>query len=663
MAGRLYEWIVVGAEGGYSSDNFVFFFLLALLTCGVAIYSAWALYRYHNALVAVLPVGLVLFINSFLSARGTTWLIIFVVATLILLMAAHLASLQHKWKKNDIDYSAELNFDLTFFAVQVSAVLAVLALVMPTLRANPVASTWWIYASRPWGEVETTFNRMFAGVNNPNPDLGTGSKGALVLGGSFEPAESSPIYMYVKTNEYVLPPEEAERTGEPGLGPPAHYWRGETWDYYTGRGWDHSNKAAVDRAANQRTIDYDIQGAQELRQEVEIMSPRADIMFGANQIVTVTQPYRYLGVGPEDFATLYLKRAPLAATTYVISSEVPYLGTTDLRRASTDYAEWVQTYYLEVPKNMPQRVTDLAKQITADAVTPYDKAIAIQDYLRKLPYDPAIKLPQGGNYDAVDYFLFIQKGYCDYFGTVMAIMLRSVGVPARLATGYLPGNYDYVRQRYEVSERDGHAWTEVYFPPYGWINFEPTPGKAPVTYPEGSILNREPFVMPNLPAIVVKKSLFDIDIPFDLSFLRIVPIILLAAVALGLLWALWPLLERRQSTPQYIATIYNRMLRYAQWAGLTKPQSATPYEYSRSLGTAVSGAASGAGRRGKATGPAVDPASYVGSISQAYVQTRYSQHPPTDETRQSVMDAWHAVKGHIWGMVARGSARRLLRRK
>ena len=326
MAGRLWQWITVGTEGGYSSDNFVFFFLLALLTCGVAIYTAWALYRYHNALVAVLPVGLLLFINSFLSARGTTWLIIFVVTALILLMAAHLASLQHKWKKKDIDYSAELNFDLTFFAVQVSAVLAVLALVMPTLRANPVASTWWIYASRPWGEVETTFNRMFAGVNNPNPDLGTGSKGALVLGGSFEPPESSPVYMYVKTNEYVMPPDEAERTGEPGLGPPAHYWRGETWDYYTGRGWDHSNKAAVDRTADQPTINYNIQGAQILRQEVEIVSPRADIMFGANQIVTPTQPYRYLGIGPEDFATLYLKRAPLSAATYVISSEVPTWG-------------------------------------------------------------------------------------------------------------------------------------------------------------------------------------------------------------------------------------------------------------------------------------------------------------------------------------------------
>jgi hypothetical protein len=469
--------------------------------------------------------------------------------------------------------------------------------------------------------------------------------------------------MYVKTNEFVMPPEEAERTGEPGLGPPQHYWRGETWDYFTGRGWDHSNKAAVDRAANQPTIEYSIQGAQILRQEVEIASPRADILFGANQIVTVTQPYRYLGIGPEDFATLYLKRSPFASATYVISSEVPYLGTTDLRRASTDYAEWVQTYYLELPKSMPQRVTDLAKQITADAPTPYDKAIAIEAYLRKLPYDPSIKLPQTGNYDAVDYFLFIQKGYCDYFGTVMAIMLRSVGVPARLATGYLPGNYDYARQRYEVAERDGHAWTEVYFPPYGWIEFEPTPGKMPISRPEGSILNREPFMLPTLATAAVKKNLFDIHIPFNLSFLRIVPIILIAAIVLGLLWALWPLLERRQSTPQYISTIYNRMLHYAQWAGLAKPQSDTPYEYAQSLATAVSTAAPSPRPRRKATAPAVDPSTYVRSISQAYVQTRYSQHPPTEEMRQSVMDAWHALKGHIWSMVVKGSTRRLLRRK
>ena len=663
MAGRLYDWIVVGTEGGYSSDNFVFFFLLALLTGAVAFYTSWVLYRYRNAIVAVMPVGILLVVNSFLSTRGLSWIIIYVVTTMIVLMAANLASLQRLWQKKDIDYSTELNFDLTVFTVQVSTILAIAALLMPSLKTNPVASTWWIYASRPWGEVETLVNRLFSGVNNPNPDLGTGSKGALVLGGSFDRSESSPVYMYIHTNEYILPPDEAEALGELDLGPPQHYWRGETWDYYTGRGWDHSDKVAVDRTASEPVIEYTIPGAITVTQDVEIVAPRADILYAANQPESVNQPYRYMALGSYDFSSLYLKRAPLAAVKYQVTSTIPYLGVEDLRQASTDYPDWVKQYYLQLPKTLPDRVVELAKQITAGATTPYDKAMAIQNYLRELPYDPKIKIPSG-NFDAVDYFLFIQKGYCDYFGTVMAVMLRSVGVPARLATGYLPGIYDYGKQRYEISEKDAHAWTEVYFPPYGWIEFEPTPGRPPISRPAGSLLSNTPFVPLDISVQVAKTSwLSRLHLPFDLSFLRIVPVLIALLVLAGLLWSLWPLLERRLATSAFIMRVYGRMCRYAAWAGLVKPLASTPYEYARSLGEAVSRAPDSTLRwRRPTTLQATNPAEYITTISAAYVEVRYSPHPVGEETRQRVATAWQAVKGRIWSLVARGTVNRLLRR-
>lgn len=665
MAGRLWDWIVVGTAGGYSSDNFVFFFLLTLLMLAVSFYTAWCLYRYRNAMVAVMPIGITLVVNTFLSNRGMTWIITYVVVTMVLLMAANLASLQRTWQKKDIDYSTELNFDLSVFAIQVSAVVAIVALMMPTLRANPVASTWWIYASRPWGEVETLVNRLFSGINNPNPDLGTGSKGAFVLGGSFDPSEASPVYMYVSTNEYIPSPDEAERIGEPDLGPPQHYWRGETWDLYTGRGWDHSQKVAVDRTANQPVIEFSIPGAITIVQNVEIVAPRADILFATNQMESVGQAYRYMALGEGDFSSLYLKRAPLSAVKYVVTSTVPTLGVEDLRRATTDYPEWIDTYYLEVPKSLPERVTTLAKQLTADATTSYDKAMAIQTYLRELPYDPKIKLPAQGNYDAVDYFLFTQKGYCDYFGTVMAIMLRSVGVPARLATGYLPGIYDFGMQRYSVSEKDGHAWTEVYLPPYGWIEFEPTPGKAPIVRPAGSLLSKEPFVMPTMTVPVTKTSwLSRIHIPFDLSFLRVVPVILAILLLAGFLWSLWPLLERRLATSSYVMTIYGRMLRYAAWAGVAKPLANTPNEYARSLGEALAHAPVSVLRwRRPVPVPATNPAEHIAAISNAYVEVSYSRHPMNEETRKNVIASWQAVKGRIWSLVAAGAMRRIVRRK
>lgn len=665
MAGRLWDWVVVGTEGGYSSDNFVFFFLLALLMLAVSFFTAWFIYRDRNALIAVMPVGLTLVINSFLSNRGMAWIIAYVIVTLILMMAANLAAMQHVWQKKDIDYSAELNFDLGAFAIQVSLVLALAALAMPTLRSNPVASTWWIYASRPWGEVETLVNRMFSGINNPNPDIGTGSKGALVLGGSFDRSEASPVYMYVTTNEYILSPSDAEMLGELDAGPPQHYWRGETWDYYTGRGWDHSLKVAVDRSAEQPTTSFSIPGAVTIVQNIQILAPRADILFAANQPQAVAQPYRVMSLGDDDFSTLYLRRVPLTAVTYQVTSTLPTLGETDLRRSAPVYPEWVQTYYLQLPKSLPARVTDLAEELTAGATTAYDKVLAIQEYLRKLPYDPKIKLPSTGNYDAVDWFLFTQKGYCDYFGTVLAVMLRSVGVPARLATGYLTGFYDYGLSRYEVSENDGHAWTEVYFPEYGWIEFEPTPARAAFSRPPGSLLTNEPFILPPMTVQTKESTWLDsLRVRFDLSALRFVPLIVAVVLAAVLLWSLWPLLERRLATSAFIVKIYGRMCRYAAWAGLARPLAATPYEYARVLAEPVSKAAPGPLQWRHRPPPAGEtgPAEHIAAISSAFVQTRYSQHAPDAETRQRVVASWQAVKGHIWSLVTRNSLRRLLRR-
>ena len=81
--------------------------------------------------------------------------------------------------------------------------------------------------------------------------------------------------------------------------------------------------------------------------------------------------------------------------------------------------------------------------------------------------------------DGVDHFLFgLQEGYSEYFGSTMAVMLRTVGVPARLAVGYTTGDKVEGKEVYAVTDSHNHAWVEVYFPGFGWIPFEPTPGKA-----------------------------------------------------------------------------------------------------------------------------------------------------------------------------------------
>ena len=126
---------------------------------------------------------------------------------------------------------------------------------------------------------------------------------------------------------------------------------------------------------------------------------------------------------------------------------------------------------------LPQRVRDLAESVTQGAETPLDKAQAIQEYLRgpDFTYSQEIEAPPV-DADGVDHFLFdTQTGYSDYFASSMAVMLRAVGVPSRLAAGYAPGEYHEESGLRLIRDSDSHGWVQVYFPEYGWIDFEPTP--------------------------------------------------------------------------------------------------------------------------------------------------------------------------------------------
>jgi transglutaminase-like putative cysteine protease len=183
--------------------------------------------------------------------------------------------------------------------------------------------------------------------------------------------------------------------------------------------------------------------------------------------------------------------------TYSVVGLIPQLTAADLEGASTSYPRYITDSYLQLPDTVTQETRDLANQIVQDAgaTNPYDQAIAIQDYLRtNFTYDiEAGGAPDGR--DIVDYFLFESKvGRCDHYSSSMAVMLRMLGVPARVVTGLAPVPYDSDMDGYVYRGRNAHAWVEVYFPGFGWVPFEPTPtqtaidldqpGNAPVTTPE-----------------------------------------------------------------------------------------------------------------------------------------------------------------------------------
>lgn len=120
-------------------------------------------------------------------------------------------------------------------------------------------------------------------------------------------------------------------------------------------------------------------------------------------------------------------------------------------------------------------IAAIASDIVAEAPTDYDRAVALQDHLRNGPqFRYTLEVPEGTSSDAVLDFLEDGRGYCVQFATAMTAMARSLGMPARLAVGYLPGRSE--GGRYVVRGRDAHAWPEIYFSGLGWVRFEPTPG-------------------------------------------------------------------------------------------------------------------------------------------------------------------------------------------
>ena len=167
-----------------------------------------------------------------------------------------------------------------------------------------------------------------------------------------------------------------------------------------------------------------------------------------------------------------------------------------LDEAGTEYPLWVTDRYLQLPETLPDQVAILASQIVSEAtaVTPYEMSVALTDHLRAFSYSQDIEGP-GPKQDGVSYFLFETalepcqgasigsrcdddrpKGYSQYFGSALAIMLRTQGVPARMVSGFKSGVFDPVRGGFMIRDVDSHGWAQAYFPEYGWIDLESTPG-------------------------------------------------------------------------------------------------------------------------------------------------------------------------------------------
>jgi len=216
-----------------------------------------------------------------------------------------------------------------------------------------------------------------------------------------------------------------------------------------------------------------------------VMEPLGlDIFFLAPVPMRLTGDYRLVEIAP-DGAVFNAHRVVTPAG--VRETDNPqaigtYTGESDTRDAevyvrhsnSRNYPPRIANLYLQLPLLDP-RVSTLAREITASADSNYARARAIERYL-KANYGYTLQLPGVRASDPLAYFLFERKkGHCEYFASSMTVMLRTLGIPARVVNGFRGGEYNHLTGSYIVREKDAHSWVEAYFPEFGWVSFDPTP--------------------------------------------------------------------------------------------------------------------------------------------------------------------------------------------
>ena len=657
---RLSTGAAPGDPFGYnvSADPAFYLFLICMLMWVTGGWLSWCVLRWRRPMLGLVP-GAAAFATNLLNypvdQNGYTLAIL--VLTLALLLWTNYTSSIANATRARVKLTGDARWDFWESGLVAMAALIVLAILLPPLstedRTLEVQST--VFSN--WAKLQQR-------LSHPTV-AGRGTKGGGTTGFSTEVKLSGPLK---KTHDIVF-----TYTFTSSAGP--RYFRGVNETSTFGGEWRYPNAIHLTQRIPKNQVPQYAEDYQKLAltlYQVTMISPPAgnsDILF-------------YPGVlwrsDREAVASqVILQRIPELTTIDRLSSVAPsvstgrYMVTTeystatdeDLKQAGTAYPDWLSPYSA-LPRSgyrspeVLSRIHQLAVDITegAGAVTPYDKAKAIEAYLRSSLFTYTLDVSTPAAVDPLAYFLFdSHQGYCEFFATAMGDMLRSLGIPTRLVNGFGPGSYDATAANWVVRGEDAHTWVETYFPTYGWIPFEPTPDQVYTPIPRGSSGSNTclrdsncdnpgatpggvpvppvkpgdiggPLVDPGL--IPVGGTGFSFRVPDAGTITRI------AGVLLALLLLIFALVAR-YLRPRKVATVWKRTLVLARLAGAERRTGETPLEIARRL----------AGTFPEASGP-------VRSLADGFVVSAYAPPEMAGSTRTSIMEAWAALRPMLLRRVA-----------
>jgi transglutaminase-like putative cysteine protease len=311
-------------------------------------------------------------------------------------------------------------------------------------------------------------------------DFSTGFSDRVQLGRIGQIQQSNAVVMHIQI--------DGDPHGRYGL-----HWRGVALTNFDGRDWSNSRE----QYALQRRVDgsYIVplfsQGVAQtalLRTQAGLgtsshlihyrvlMEPiGTNVFFLAPWARRVSGAYRAAQI--DMGGAVYDLDGERAVSVYEADSDISTPSPEQLRGAG-DYLPQFASPYLQTPPALDLRIPRLALQVSGSASNNYDKAVALEQYL-KTHYGYTLQLPSSPVADPLANFLFERKqGHCEYFASSMAVMLRTLHIPSRIVNGFVSDEFNDLTGNYVIRARNAHAWVEAYFPDYGWVTFDPTPNSA-----------------------------------------------------------------------------------------------------------------------------------------------------------------------------------------
>jgi hypothetical protein len=455
------------------SDSLLFVVLMCVLFWVLSTHAGYMLNRHGHAWWSILPTGLTIFtIHSFdaLISQRTWYLAVYIFFSLMLVARMVYLQNERHWQTVRTALPPHLGFDFTRFTIFAVTIIVLLAWTIPALgNALPVAQKAWQPVQFAWNKLRSDFEDFFAPLRS-SIALTSEIYGNSVSLGRGSPLSDSQVFA-------VRAP----------LGLPSTirmYWRARTYETYINGQWFSTNLRVRNFIPERDNFPVlDPFGRWLGTFEFIAVSPIAT-MYTPAQPLWVNHPaqveYYENADGTQDVTTFRAMPSIDPGYVYSVQASVSYATITQLKAAVEDYPDWVKERYLQLPTSITPRTRQLAEDITFGLETPYEKAAAITNYLRKnIEYVDTIKKTQPSNQEILDWFLFdLHQGFCNYYASAEVVLLRAVGIPARYSLGYASGER-VIDERtnqalYTVLQRNAHAWPEVYFPSIGWVEFEPT---------------------------------------------------------------------------------------------------------------------------------------------------------------------------------------------